>query len=303
MEDDPSLPRAFPAGFIYRKGTNEDTVYSEGGQDYATEVSLAYLTLRFRVSYAPPGIEFILPHRTVNFIYHFVNQPDSRLYNLTGMRYLVHPVGREFAADAAEDMGFHEVARSSFAVLRENTQAYPRAFVATEVRLMRASTAPRYITENGRVTAVITAPHEHDYFEAMLAPGVNLRTTAFTEEPVPGWPKMGGPGGSNPTLSSQARITGYFGDHVEVNVDSTGPGFLVLTDTWYPGWEATVNGQPAHIYRTDYLFRGVEVPAGHSVVRLEFRPWSFWVGLWVSILTWLASMALIVALPVRVRST
>ena len=46
------------------------------------------------------------------------------------------------------------------------------------------------------------------------------------------------------------------------------------------------------IWRTDYLFRGVEVPAGKHAVRFEFRPLSFRIGLVISVLAWLAGLGL-----------
>ena len=47
---------------------------------------------------------------------------------------------------------------------------------------------------------------------------------------------------------------------------------LVLTDVHYPGWKATVDGEPAQIERVDYLLRGVRVPAGSHRVEFSYEP-------------------------------
>ena len=57
---------------------------------------------------------------------------------------------------------------------------------------------------------------------------------------------------------------------------------LVLTDTDYPGWRATVDGVEVPIVRVDTLFRGVVLPAGTHEVRFEFAPWSVRFGVAVS---------------------
>jgi hypothetical protein len=61
---------------------------------------------------------------------------------------------------------------------------------------------------------------------------------------------------------------------VEAVVTSTGGGLLVLHDTYYPGWIAEVDGEPASILRADILFRGVEVPAGTHRITFRFAPFS-----------------------------
>ena len=76
-------------------------------------------------------------------------------------------------------------------------------------------------------------------------------------------------------------------DLVELRTVTSDPTFLVLRDTYYPGWRAFVDGHEVHIWRTDYLFRGVEVPAGEHTIRFEFSPLSFRVGLVISIISFL----------------
>ena len=75
-------------------------------------------------------------------------------------------------------------------------------------------------------------------------------------------------------------------ESLEIEVGSTGPGFLFLADQYYPGWRARVNGEPAEILRANYAFRLVEVPAGRSVVTFTYRPTSVFAGILISVTAW-----------------
>ncbi len=72
--------------------------------------------------------------------------------------------------------------------------------------------------------------------------------------------------------ASTATIANYHNAHVEIEVNTSKPGFVVLNDVWHPWWFATVDGLPAKIYRANAIFRAVKVGPGHHTVNFEFRP-------------------------------
>lgn len=72
-------------------------------------------------------------------------------------------------------------------------------------------------------------------------------------------------------------------------------GHLVVNRAHFPGWEATVNGVETPIYRANFAFDAIPLPAGDLDVRIEYRPASFTKGLWValaSLITGLGSLFL-----------
>ena len=82
--------------------------------------------------------------------------------------------------------------------------------------------------------------------------------------------------------NDNATIISYQPERVEIAVTLASLGWLVLTDTHYPGWTATVNGQPTDILPVNIMFRGVELPAGEHEVVFEFKPRSLQMGSWIS---------------------
>ena len=68
------------------------------------------------------------------------------------------------------------------------------------------------------------------------------------------------------------QMTASDGDTETVKVDAARASFLVLSEADYPGWQASVDGTAAPIYRTNGIVRGVFVPAGQHTVRFWFVP-------------------------------
>ena len=85
---------------------------------------------------------------------------------------------------------------------------------------------------------------------------------------------------------------------MELEVDAQSRGLLVLSENYYPGWRATIDGQSAPIYRVDSGLRGLVVPRGHSRVVLRYAPASVY---WGGLLTSVAFLGTLVAIWLRKR--
>jgi len=88
---------------------------------------------------------------------------------------------------------------------------------------------------------------------------------------------------SEGTVRPEASLT-LSHDAITMPVTLDQPGWLVLADTYYPGWKASVDGQPVPVRPANLAFRAVEVPAGAHVVAFDYQPRSFEAG-------WLLSAA------------
>jgi hypothetical protein len=128
--------------------------------------------------------------------------------------------------------------------------------------------------------------------DAVTSPSFSARRVAITEKPIAGLSQ-----GATPAAGT-ARIERYEAEHVSLRTDSDRPALLVLTDNWYPGWKATVDGHDAEVHRVDYLIRGVSVPAGAHQVEFSYSPESWRVG-WILSLCALIAIALAAAIGVR----
>ena len=69
---------------------------------------------------------------------------------------------------------------------------------------------------------------------------------------------------------------------IQVRVNMPQPGYLVLNDVYYPGWRATVDGQPAEILPANHAFRAVALAQGEHTVAFEYAPFSFRLGAWIT---------------------
>lgn len=82
----------------------------------------------------------------------------------------------------------------------------------------------------------------------------------------------------SPRANGSVKITSLEAERIVLEVEAGVPGFVVLSDSWNPGWKARVDGRVVPILRADILFRAVAVPEGISRVELDFQPRSLVLG-------------------------
>jgi hypothetical protein len=81
-------------------------------------------------------------------------------------------------------------------------------------------------------------------------------------------------------------------DSATMHVKLSDDGFVVLLDTYYPGWLATIDGEPAEIVPANLSFRAVYVPAGDHLVEFHYRPVSVRLGGVITVLAVLLAGAI-----------
>lgn len=87
------------------------------------------------------------------------------------------------------------------------------------------------------------------------------------------------------TATGSARITAYEPERVVIQTKSRSPALLVLTDTYYPGWSADIDGVPADIFPANWTLRAVPVPSGAHTVTMTYTPNSIRLGIFLSIIS------------------
>jgi hypothetical protein len=129
--------------------------------------------------------------------------------------------------------------------LFENLSVMPRFFLVNKVQ---------------RVTSDL------EVRELVGRQSVSFRDTAMTSQPVTGLSAAAGGD------AGVVQVIDYQADSLRLSVRTPQAAFLVLAESFYPGWRAWVDGAPVEIVRTDIAFRGLVVPAGAHEVAMRFQP-------------------------------
>lgn len=184
------------------------------------------------------------------------HRKHMKLLDLLGVRFVV-AFGDSPFATAAEAVQYPQVFVGDGATVYENPRAVPRAFVVGHADAVDAKTVL------ARMSSVT--------FDPLAVALVETGAAAVT-------------GG----VSRPAVIDSYLPERVMIHANGDAPGLLILTDQFYPGWDATVDGKPAPIYCADYIFRAVSLPPGDHSVVFTYRPRPLVVGLCITTLTLVA---------------
>jgi hypothetical protein len=195
----------------------------------------------------------------------------SPLLDLLNVRYLIVPADAPARPDleplVAELLTVYEDERVR---VLENPEAVQRAWLVHEARQVEPGAAL-----------------------ALLAEGtVNPRQTALLEGAPP-------PLAASDAASETVSYVIYEPDRSVVAVTANAPALLMLSEIWDPGWQATVDGEPAQVLLADHTFRAVPVPAGEHIVELRYAPRSLQLGMGISVATAVGAVAAVGALRYR----
>jgi hypothetical protein len=157
-----------------------------------------------------------------------------------------------------------------FSWLYEIDRSLPRAYIVSRIV---------YEAQPARTLRLLSSDEFDPSQQVILDEGVALET--------------------DQTPSGEANIVRYSNSDVLIDASLAGPGFLVLTDSHYPGWKVFVDGSERKLLRANYFFRAVSLPAGNHSVNFIYDPVSFKIGAAVSTLS--AGLLMMIPFIVYVR--
>ena len=88
---------------------------------------------------------------------------------------------------------------------------------------------------------------------------------------------------SSATAVSAASIRHYESQRVDIDGSTSTPAILVLNDSDFPGWTATLDGHPVHWFSANYIFRALLLPPGKHAIAFRYQPASFRTGVYLAI--------------------
>ncbi|HEX8230781.1 MAG TPA: YfhO family protein [Chloroflexia bacterium] len=88
------------------------------------------------------------------------------------------------------------------------------------------------------------------------------------------------------------EVLEYTSGNIRLRVNADRMALLVVSESWYPGWHATLDGQPVEVHRTNYLSQGVVVPQGSHTIEMRYQSDALNLGAVLSLLGLLGTVGL-----------
>lgn len=182
-------------------------------------------------------------------------QPDHPLLGSLDVKYVLVPAQLEASVGAAMKLVFSD----SHVRIYENPRLFPRALFSASVRCEESP---------ARILQEVTAA-SFDPANTALVEGCTSLPVGETPQPA----------------SDRVSITHRDLNRIELSASAGRNRFLVLGEIYFPGWKALIDGREIEIYRTNYLFRGIVVPAGAHTIEFRYSPVQVKAGFVLSLLS------------------
>jgi hypothetical protein len=224
------------------------------------------------------GYNVPLQPRYENVIGLILNKPLDEirpLLHLLNVKYVLtdKPVALEGLSWLADGPGTSK--------LYENHRHLPRAFLVKQFQVLKS---------------------EQEYARAFIELTFDPRTTILLDEAPKHFLELKKKP-AVPNLKSAVRVLTYENNRVVLEVNTPEAAFLFMSEAYYPGWKAYVDGREEEILRADYVFRAIPVGPGSHRIEVVYQPLSFKVGLAVSLLTIVMLVGVWLIFTIRKRGT
>jgi len=184
---------------------------------------------------------------------------ETNLLNLLNVKYVISP--KDFKAD-----GYKLARKAEKANVYENLNVMPRAFLADNSVVIK---------------------DRKDILERMKSKDFHPEKEVILEEDF-----VSEQGAEQTWQGAVTNILKYEPGEIIIEAETEAPRFLVLSDTYYPGWKAYVDKKPGKIYRADYILRAVYLEPGKHIVKFTYDPFSFKIGAIITLCTILVLLGL-----------
>jgi hypothetical protein len=188
----------------------------------------------------------------------FTDDMNSQIFDLVNLKYILLPPGAPSPGPK-----FRLEYDGPDSRIYRNAKVFPRAFLVSRARTCLNDDAALALVRGGKI----------DLENEVVIGGCRQLMSADSPQVIP-------------------EVQRYEPERVVVHANVHNAAFLVLTDTYDPGWQVWVDGREADLLVADYAFRAVALGAGSHTVVFLYRPLMFHVGLLLSIVALFGTVAL-----------
>lgn len=242
------------------------------------------------------GYDGIYPERMMSFQEDLGTQVWKNMEPVCSVEILLHDPRYPHDFPVADPGRFTLLTSLEGIEVYRNNLAFPRAFLVGGLEFLDRDGIFKRMVADGYDPAryVVAQPTNavHEVPESLRVDSSAMPATPAGGLPVyTDWRKS--PEGMRDTFTpfaGKATVISRTSTRIVVETEAERDAVLVLTDSYYPGWEATIDGEPVEIFPAYYAFRGLILPAGKHVVEYVYHPASFVWGLRIT----LAALVLLV---------
>lgn len=216
------------------------------------------------------------------------SKDEDRTLDILAVKYVLLPKN-DSRCPAPVGPRWKLVKEAGDALIYENLRAFPRAWLVSDYRILPPTLKPEVLAKGLQTGQIGTA-------------SIDPNRTVLLEE-ILGWSLHVPDSKRDPNATVEIIESNENAMTLEVQTKES--ALLVTADSYYPGWNVSVNGVKAlgrGVYRADYAIRATTVPAGSSTVKFSFEPAPLKTGMAISLFSLLATALVAFALHKRARN-